>query len=74
MEAKGARRVAADKWLTYERIRSDKHGALVIGLMIAANDILMANWNAMEWGEDNEQALPRLRRHLISLAQFGKQF
>ena len=64
-----ARQVAAAKWLTYERIRSDKHGALVVGLMIAANDILMANWNAMEWGEENEQELPRLRRHLRIGAQ-----
>jgi len=69
MEAKGARQVASAKWLTYERIRSDKHGALVVGLMIAANDILMANWNAMEWGEENEQELPRLRRHLRIGAQ-----
>lgn len=70
IEAKAARRnAAAAKWLSFERIRSDKHGALVVGLMIAANDLLLANWNAMEWGEDKEEELPRLRWHLRIGAQ-----
>lgn len=67
-EPRGIRRnAAATKWLSFERIRSDKHGPLVVGLMIAANDILMANWNAMEWAEDKRT--PPLRRHLRIGAQ-----
>jgi hypothetical protein len=37
--------------------------------MIAANDMLMANWNTMEWSEEKGQELSRLRRHLRIGAQ-----
>lgn len=69
-ETRGIRKsAAATKWLTFERIRSDKHGALVVGLMIAANDILMANWNALEWSEEKERDIPHMRQHLRIGAQ-----
>jgi hypothetical protein len=64
-EPKGARRSAAGtKWLNFERIQNDKHGALVVGLMIAADDILLANWSALRYSEENEMKLPRMQRHL----------
>lgn len=64
-EPRGVRKsAAATRWLSFEQIRSDKHGPLVIGLMIAANDILMANWNALEWSEEKETDILPMRRHL----------
>jgi hypothetical protein len=56
--------IAATKAFKFTRIDSDKHGALIVGLMIAANDIYLANWSAIPYQEENVEELPRMRRHL----------
>lgn len=62
---RGTRRsAAATKYLNFTRVQTDKHGALVVGLMIATNDILLANWSALRYSEENEMQLPPMQRHL----------
>lgn len=64
-EARSVRKsAAATKYLTFNRIQSDRYRTLIVGLMIAANDIQMANWSAVRYAEENENELPRMQRHL----------
>jgi hypothetical protein len=44
-----------------ERIRAAKYGSLMIRLMMAANDLFLANWAMLRY-QDGE--LPRLEGHV----------
>ena len=59
------RRRASLTWYTdFRRLQSDPHGALLVRLMQAANDIYLADWNAAKFDRVNEERIPKLERHL----------
>ena len=54
------RRQAITVYGNFSRIRSDRHGVLIMRLMMAANDISLANWSMTRFQGD----LPRMERHM----------
>jgi hypothetical protein len=47
-------------WFSFERLASAQHGSLIVRLMMAANDMNLANWSLIGWHEPQ----PGMRRHM----------
>jgi hypothetical protein len=47
-------------WFSFRKIHSIPHGSLIVRLMMAANDIQLANWSLVGWHEKQ----PRMRCHM----------
>ena len=47
-------------WFSLERLASAQHGSLIVRLMMAANDMNLANWSLIGWHEPQ----PGMRRHM----------
>ena len=47
-------------WFSLERLASAKHGSLIVRLMMAADDLNLANWSLIAWHEPQ----PGMRRHM----------
>jgi hypothetical protein len=59
------RKRASATWYTnFRRLQSDPHGVLLIRLMQAANDVYLADWNAVRYEPSNKNRIPGPERHM----------
>ncbi len=54
------RQRALTGWFSFKKIRSAPHASLIVRMMMAANDIQLANWSLVGWHEKQ----PGMRRHM----------